>query len=600
MDQTNTSTSSQVSSDLPFPPSQPQITSSNDKKALLFVLVTLGLLVIIGVTFFLLFFVGFKTTIKIESNPTVNQMEINDEQIPIPVEQNGQTNDKFTFFAPQKTKLDIFNKIEVSEIGSAVAVDIAEYYLVGQGDNAKIYIVSVPSDGPAFFTPFFYYVTTPNGNFFVIKKESSNNPNTNDWTYDSVVKQIKPGIKLVDNYDGIPTFPETFTSSKNSFDTPSALLNIKERMANKENEKVTVAKIDGFDLVKAYSELSVYDSKTEKSNIVDGMFARQTYLVQPETQFGKFYSLKLDALSDNKVPMVTWSDGRSTDDAYSNTSDVCGGFAFGYNVIKGTVLNTNDLLYVGDTKNGQKVYQLDDSNSPILKAFYADYLIGRDYPENENEILTYDQFIKTPNHFLYKDTLGDFVIFKNEKYARLAECGKPVIYLYPTKTTDVSVKVGADIRISEPEYGTGWNVIAEPTGVLTLNGNKYESLFWEGQGNGDYPYVDEYGVVVKRSEIEKTLWIHLTKLGLNQKESRDFMEFWLPKMPDTPYVRLSWLGTNDMNKLAPLEVSPKPDTMIRVFLDFKGMSEYKKLKPQRLTGVKRDGFVLVEWGGLLR
>jgi len=94
--------------------------------------------------------------------------------------------------------------------------------------------------------------------------------------------------------------------------------------------------------------------------------------------------------------------------------------------------------------------------------------------------------------------LGDFVIFKNEKYARLAECGEPVIYLYPTKTTDVSVKVGADIRISEPDYGNGWNVTAKPSGELTVNGSKYDSLFWEGQGNGDYPYVDESGVVVKK------------------------------------------------------------------------------------------------------
>ena len=310
------------------------------------------------------------------------------------------------------------------------------------------------------------------------------------------MKQIKPNIKLVDSYDGIPSFPATFLSGASNFDTPSALVNIKEQLTNKQDEKVNVAKISDFQLVANYSLLSIYDVATEKSSDIVGMYARQTYLVQPETQFGKFYSLRLDVLSDNRIPMVNWSDGRSKEDVYSNTSDVCGGFAFGYDVIKGNVLNENDLLYIGDTKKGQKVYQLDNKDSVISKAFYADYLIGRDYPENE--VLTYEQFIKTPNHILYKDTLGDFVIFKNEKYARLAECGKPVIYLYPTKTTDVSVKVGADIRISEPDYGNGWNVTAKPSGELTVNGSKYDSLFWEGQGNGDYPYVDESGVVVKK------------------------------------------------------------------------------------------------------
>jgi hypothetical protein len=77
------------------------------------------------------------------------------------------------------------------------------------------------------------------------------------------------------------------------------------------------------------------------------------------------------------------------------------------------------------------------------------------------------------------------------------------------------------------------------------------------------------------------------------------MEFWQPRLPKTPYVRLTWLNTEDMNKLAPLSVNPRPDTSIRIFLEFQGLEKPISLKTQKLTAPNREGFTLIEWGGLL-
>ncbi|EKD22879.1 MAG: hypothetical protein ACD_83C00217G0001 [uncultured bacterium] len=173
-----------------------------------------------------------------------------------------------------------------------------------------------------------------------------------------------------------------------------------------------------------------------------------------------------------------------------------------------------------------------------------------------------------------------------------------MIYLYPEKTTDVLVKVGADITVSEPKYGDGWQVTADPSGQLRVDGNSYDSLFWEGQGKGEYPVINS-GFVVETKNIELTLKSHLTQLGLNSKESADFMAFWLPKMPTTKYTRLTWFGTRQMDKLAPLTVSPKPNTSIRIFLDYQGLDKPINLPEQKLSAPKRTGFTLVEWGGLL-
>jgi hypothetical protein len=182
----------------------------------------------------------------------------------------------------------------------------------------------------------------------------------------------------------------------------------------------------------------------------------------------------------------------------------------------------------------------------------------------------------------------------------MAECAKPVIYLYPAQDTNVSVKVGANVTLSEPTYpDNGWNVLAHPNGQLEYQGQSYPNLFWEGTGFGIYPNKSKFGVVVPQSELISTLSTQLKQLGLNDQESADFMEFWTNKLPKTPYVRLTWLDTADMNQLAPLKVFPAPKTAIRIFLEFEGLQQPVDLISQKLSAPIRDGFTLVEWGGLL-
>ena len=47
----------------------------------------------------------------------------------------------------------------------------------------------------------------------------------------------------------------------------------------------------------------------------------------------------------------------------------------------------------------------------------------------------------------------------------------------------------------------------------------------------------------------------------------------------------------------PLNITPKPDTLIRVMMNFKGVKSYKELEPQELIRPERIGFTVVEWGG---
>ena len=46
-----------------------------------------------------------------------------------------------------------------------------------------------------------------------------------------------------------------------------------------------------------------------------------------------------------------------------------------------------------------------------------------------------------------------------------------------------------------------------------------------------------------------------------------------------------------------LEINPKPKTLIRVMMVWKGLEEKKEVKEQKLEKVKRKGYTIVEWGG---
>jgi hypothetical protein len=196
--------------------------------------------------------------------------------------------------------------------------------------------------------------------------------------------------------------------------------------------------------------------------------------------------------------------------------------------------------------------------------------------------------------------MGRMVVFKNRGNFQQGGCAKPVVYLYPEKTTTLSIKVGAKVTKSDPQYESdGWqNVTATPDGNLTYQGQHYDSLFWEGQGNGTYPEKSGEGVVVPRANAVGMMYLQLAQQGFNQKESEDFVAFWSLNLPAGKYIRLTWLSTQDMNQLAPLSISTKPTTLIRTFLEMEGMNTPKSLTAQAFKAPARTGFTVTEWGGL--
>lgn len=174
---------------------------------------------------------------------------------------------------------------------------------------------------------------------------------------------------------------------------------------------------------------------------------------------------------------------------------------------------------------------------------------------------------------------------------------KPVIYLYPIEETDVSVLLDCDGRLTctYPKYQNGWNVTARPDGTLIdKDGQTYNYLYWEGELNARYDF--SKGFCVKGEYTAEFLEIALAKLGLTRREANEFIVFWLPMMQDNEYNIISFQG-DAYTESAKLEVSPTPDTVIRVFMAWKSSDEYIEIPEQILSAPEREGFTVIEWGG---
>lgn len=306
----------------------------------------------------------------------------------------------------------------------------------------------------------------------------------------------------------------------------------------------------------------------------------------------------------SNVISLTPNGGQPVQAEYQSRRYACGGYGSCYNYVH-FITSESQLKVAARTSDGQPLYELADpaaKESPqaresLLRSMYNSY-----YPGPDTEKVSFETFVADLPLLFWRDPYGDYVQLTKAKYVPAAECGKPVIYLYPEREMDVAVQVAPNggFTVTEPEYPDGgWKVRAKPSGELHYyaDGKTYPYLFWEGYATS-YSRPAE-GFVVAQKDVEAFLRTTLPKLGLVPHEYDEFIAFWLPRMQDQPYYFISFMPQADFDRYAPLNVSPKPDTVIRVFMDYEGLNAPIAVRQPEIRTPERRGFTVVEWGGAL-
>lgn len=221
--------------------------------------------------------------------------------------------------------------------------------------------------------------------------------------------------------------------------------------------------------------------------------------------------------------------------------------------------------------------------------------------KNDDECIGYALIVPVDEEVLYLKTslivsLEEYISIYSNQFT----VDKPIIYLYPEEATELTIKLGNEklITHSYPKYIDGWNIIANPNGdLIDLDtGRSLYSLYYESKPVTDIVMTDE-GFIVKGEDTIEFLEEKLAILGLNEREAQEFIIYWLPKLEANEYNYIRFASQREIEANMPLDFSVEPDTLIRVWMEFKGLDTPIEINEQELVTPQREGFVVVEWGG---
>ena len=194
---------------------------------------------------------------------------------------------------------------------------------------------------------------------------------------------------------------------------------------------------------------------------------------------------------------------------------------------------------------------------------------------------------------------SQFPRFLAESIRTTSYWAKPIIYFYPTTAIECSVKLALDgiLTCTYPDHGeNGWeSFTAYPDGTLAFpDGKEYYALYWEGIQNAEWDMTK--GFCVKGEDTAEFLEWALAEQGLTSREANEFIIYWLPLMQENAYNVISF-QTEVYTDSARLEITPTPDSLLRIFMVYYATDDEIAIEPQTFESFEREGFAVVEWGG---
>jgi hypothetical protein len=234
-----------------------------------------------------------------------------------------------------------------------------------------------------------------------------------------------------------------------------------------------------------------------------------------------------------------------------------------------------------------------------------------------------DDVNETAFNFFYQAILLFDLYFRGQIYDEYGRppfgtnVYKPNIYLYPKQPMAVTVEFDLPALLTEtlPEYGDRWQVMVWPDGRLAVGGDhagnsgqNYDYLFYESISNPAlFSYEQGWLLPADLAGREKELRRILALYGFNERETADFLDYWLIKLPDGKTYYAYPQPTEVVDQIMPMTITPCPDNVCRLWFVFLAVDHEKltekalhsPVTPPVVEAINRDGFHVVEWGGVV-
>lgn len=254
--------------------------------------------------------------------------------------------------------------------------------------------------------------------------------------------------------------------------------------------------------------------------------------------------------------------------------------------------------------NGNSLSDVIISNLNKKESYYCDIDGKYSLKAHKNDVLVYfKNGFESQKIVANEQSIIDVVLYPI-KESKLGEMTikKPVIYLYPTEKTDIKLTLDfkGNLLTTFPKYSDNWDVTAYPNGQIFDKKSQrfYNSLFWDGTLN--FPkehYNYQTGFVIPKNKLTSFLIEKLELIGLNYSETNDFIQYWLPFLEKNELNFIHFYVNSEYEIISKNRIDPKPETSIRVFMEFYGLEKPITIAEQKLLKTERKGFALVEWGG---
>lgn len=375
----------------------------------------------------------------------------------------------------------------------------------------------------------------------------------------------------------------------------------KNRAVIKENLASLYKSADKFELYfDGESEIKVYDNNSMDIFLTTAPKAEANGDVNNDGEFNVADVVLLQKwlLAVPDTHLVDWKAADFCNDNVLNVFDLC--------LMKQELTKKMVTTYVEPDErfewgvpfyvvnDGLKLYSGPDESYDVIASIPADTRLTESGVKKNNNTWLFTEYNGQCGWINTLGADGKMVIYFEEAPK------KPVIYLYPEQETDVHVELElteADLSTTYPKYNNGWDVTAYPDGKLInkADGTHHKYLFWDAV-NCRTRFDFSKGFCVAGSDTESFLKEKLTYMGLTEDEMNEFIVYWLPLMEHNKYNLISFQSQAYTNS-AKLNITPTPDSMLRVFMTYVPLEEAIDIEPQQLNTFERKGFTVVEWGG---